>query len=119
MEEKEAQMAYEKMMSDSADKRARDTKAAVEKAEQKAELEDLLQEQKGEMKEMAAELMAVEKILSQLQIECGWFLDNFDARKAARSDEMNSLDRAKAVLNGADYSLIQVRTHSHLRKTIV
>merc|ERR1719215_1169223 len=115
MEEKEAQLAYERMMSDSADKRARDAKAAVEKAEQKAELEDLLQEQNGEKKDMAAELMAVEKLLSQLQMECAWFLDNFDARKVARVDEMDSLDRANAVLNGADYSLIQVRTHGHLR----
>jgi hypothetical protein len=68
---------------------------------------------------MVTELMAVEKFLYQLQMECRWLLDNFDARKAARADEIDSMNRAKAVLNGADYSLIQVRAHGNLRKTIV
>jgi len=37
-----------------------------------------------------------------------WLLKNFDARKAARSGEIDALGKAKAVLSGADYSLVQI-----------
>ena len=42
---------------------------------------------------------------------CGWLLSNFEARKAARAGEVESLKNAKAVLAGADYSLVQISRH--------
>merc|ERR1712194_963272 len=46
-------------------------------------------------------------ILKTLHDECDWLLKYFDARKEARAGEVEALHNAKAVLSGADYSLIQ------------
>ena len=42
-------------------------------------------------------------------------VENYDVRKAARAGEVDALKKAKAVLSGADYALVQ-RTTRHLRK---
>lgn len=34
-------------------------------------------------------------------------MENFDLRKTSRADEMDALKKAKAVLSGADFSLVQ------------
>ena len=39
----------------------------------------------------------------QLIIGCDFILANFEIRRAARTSEMESLQNAKAVLNGADF----------------
>ena len=40
----------------------------------------------------------------------------YDVRKEARSSESDALANAKAVLSGADYSLVQVKTQRFLRR---
>jgi len=42
-----------------------------------------------------------------LHKSCDFLMDNFDTRKKARTDELEALDKAKAVLSGADFSLVQ------------
>merc|ERR1719330_2174012 len=60
--------------------------------------------------------MLTAKYISSLHGECDWLLQYYEARKAARADEVDSLNRAKAVLSGADYSLLQAtRSRGHLR----
>lgn len=52
-----------------------------------------------------------------LHLACDWLLSNFDSRKAARAGEVDSLKKAKAVLSGADYSLVQkTKHHATLRR---
>jgi len=119
-EEKKAQEEYEAMMKNAAARRAQMLKSLAEKEATKADLEEKLTEQlHPENKSGHKELMAVEKYLASLHAECSWLLENFDTRKAARADEIDSLGRAKAVLSGADYSLVQVRSHGNLRKSMV
>ena len=113
--EKNAQKAYEKLMQDSAEKRATDSKALTEKTAQKSGFEEDLQEQKDSKASEAKELGATEKYLFELQGECEWLLAHFDTRKQARASEIASLGDAKAVLSGADYSLLQVRSRGNLR----
>merc|ERR1711920_761895 len=60
----------------------------------------------------ATDLMGNAKYIAALHGECDWLITYFDARREARAGEVDSLKRAKAVLSGADYSLIQ-RTRSH------
>jgi len=48
--------------------------------------------------------METEKELSGLHGECDWLLKNFDIRKEARQDELDAMQKAKAVLAGADFS---------------
>merc|ERR1711972_1070652 len=108
-EEKEAQADYETMMKESAEKRTTDTTSLTEKSETKADIEAEL-EAHGEAKASAEkELMAVLKYISSLHSECDWLLQYFDVRKEARTGEIDSLVKAKAVLSGADYSLVQTK----------
>mmetsp|Transcript_83167 Transcript_83167/g.174095 ORF Transcript_83167/g.174095 Transcript_83167/m.174095 type:complete len:741 (+) Transcript_83167:73-2295(+) len=111
-EEKEGQKDYEALMSDSAAKRAADTKALTEKSSAKAEMEGELQSHEESHAAAVSELMATEKYMQSLHAECDWLLQYFDVRKQARADEVDSLNRAKAVLNGADYSLLQEKQSS-------
>jgi chromosome segregation ATPase len=114
--EKDAQGDYEAMMSDSSEKRAADTKALTEKIATKANLKSDL-ETAGEDKDSASsELMATESYISQLHAECDWLLKYFDMRKEARDGEIESLNNAKAVLSGADFSLMQTKSRNFLRR---
>ena len=53
--------------------------------------------------------MATLKVISSLRPECDWLMKYFDVRKDARVGEMDSLIKAKAVLSGTDYSLMQAQ----------
>merc|ERR1719198_2240726 len=93
--EKDAQGDYEAMMKDSAEKRAEDSKSMTDKQGALADLETGLGQQKN---------------------ECGFILKYYDMRKEARAGEIDSLEKAVAVLNGADYSLVQLRSTKFLQK---
>merc|ERR1719484_505305 len=84
--EKNAQADYEQAMSDSASKRATDSKT----------------------------LMATLEYIQSLHAECDWLLQYFEVRKEARTGEIESLKTAKAVLSGADFSLLET-SHRSLR----
>merc|ERR1719264_2367495 len=107
--EKDAQADYETLMTDSADKRTADSKSLQEKGSTKAELEGSLEDHKGKRMDAAKELMATLKYIQSLHLECDWLLQYFDVRKEARSGEIDALGKAKAVLSGADYSLVQTK----------
>jgi len=106
-EEKNAQAAYESFMEDSAEKRAMDSKSITDKEGTKASAEEKLAKLKSSDAAKKSELMATEEYLSSMHGECDWLLKNFDLRKSARAGEIDSLKSAKAVLAGADYSLVQ------------
>merc|ERR1719277_1649746 len=95
------------MMSESAAKRAADTKSLTEKGSTKAEVESDLEAHKEGKAAAGSELMATLKYISSLHSECDWLLQYFDVRKEARAGEVDALKQAKAVLSGADYALLQ------------
>mmetsp|Transcript_85302 Transcript_85302/g.134676 ORF Transcript_85302/g.134676 Transcript_85302/m.134676 type:complete len:205 (+) Transcript_85302:1-615(+) len=105
--EKDAQKEYESMMADSASKRAEDSKMITDKSGMKAQLETELQASKESKGSATKELMATLEFQSSLHKECDWLLKYFDVRKEARASEIDALGKAKAVLSGADYSLLQ------------
>jgi len=111
VEEKENQKEYEAMMSDSATKRANDAKSIEDKEAAKAELEATRIAASEEKTAKTKEAMATAQYLSNLHGECDWLLSNFETRKEARSGEIDSLTKAKAVLSGADFSLLQIQRH--------
>jgi len=104
-DEKNAQADYEKMMSDSADKRAADSKSLTEKTGAKADTEAALQAHKDDKESTTGELMGTLETIKALHSECDWLLQYFDVRKEARAGEVESLETAKAVLSGADFSM--------------
>merc|ERR550514_2408463 len=106
-DEKNAQQDYEQTMEEAKVKRAEDSKSITEKEGVKAETEATLQQNTEAHGAETENLQATNQYLADLHSECDWLLENFDARKAARTDEIEALAKAKAVLSGADYSLIQ------------
>lgn len=108
-EEKDAQGDYEEMMEDSAAKRTADTKSLDEMDSAQADMESQLQKHKSSHKSDTKELAATKKYIASLHQDCDWLLKYFSVRKEARASEIQALDKAKAILNGADFSLVQVR----------
>jgi len=106
-EEKSAQDSYAKFMVDSAKKRAGDAALAEEKEAAKASLEAELEHMALRRGDATSETLASTKYLSTLHVECDWLIGNFDRRTEARTEEVDALKHAKAVLSGADYSFVQ------------
>merc|ERR1719480_708127 len=115
-EEQEAQKDYETMMQESAAKRTTDSKSLTGKGAAKADMEAELQAESEGKAAAGKEHMATLKYISSLHGECDWLIQYFDVRKEARAGEIDSIVKAKAVLSGADYSLVQTETHSFLRR---
>merc|ERR1712217_905596 len=115
-DEKEAQADYETMMKESASKRTADSSSLTEKTATKADVEAELEANHEEKASAEKELMATLKYISALHAECDWLLQYSDVRKEARTGEIDSLVKAKAVLSGADYSLVQTKAHNFLAK---
>merc|ERR1719422_1790631 len=103
------QEEYEVFMQDSQAKRAGDSKSIADKEATKAELEARLQKMGAEHKATSKEAYATATTLKDLHLECDWLLSAYGARKEARAGEVESLKNAKAVLSGADYSLMQMQ----------
>jgi len=114
-EEKLAQEEYEELMADSSAKRAADSKSITAKEGEKAATETALSEQEETHASTVKELMATHEYISSLHGECDWLIKYFDVRKEARTGEIDSLKKAKAVLSGADFSLVQTQSRKFLR----
>merc|ERR1719217_758685 len=102
-------------MADASAKRATDSKSITDKQGAKAETESELEANKESLKSTQTDAMETAKYIGGLHEECDWLLKYFDARKEARAGEVESLGRAKAVLSGADYSLLEARSVKFLR----
>jgi len=112
VQEKDDQAEYIVFTKEAAAKRIADSKSITDKEEDKANSEGNLQKLKDEGVAKMKEMMATEEYIGNLHAECDWLLSNFQLRKDARAGEVESLKKAKAVLSGADFSLIQVRKTS-------
>jgi len=107
-EETDAQADYETMMKESAEKRVADSKSLADKQSAKADTEKALADLGTEKKDTTGILFATLKYIQSLHTECDWLMTYFEMRKTARTGEVDSLVKAKALLSGADYSLLQM-----------
>lgn len=101
--EKTASKEYAELMADSQATRAQDTKSVVEKTTSKATLEGKLVEAKEKKSLTFEELEEIMSYIHELHSSCDFIMENFDMRKEARTNEVESLKNAKAVLAGAVY----------------
>merc|ERR1712056_40702 len=108
--EKDSQVDYETLMKDSAEKRAEVSQTLADKEGAKASLEGDLEAHKDALKEAQQDYAATLKYIHSLHTECDWLLKYYDVRKEMRASEVDALGKAKAVLNGADYSLLQTQS---------
>merc|ERR1719265_2185497 len=105
-------------MTDSTEKRAEDSKLMADKESAKANAEADLQKATDDKAATLSELMATKQYIMTLHADCDWLLQYFDQRKEARDSEIDAMGKAKAVLNGADYSLLQSKTTKNLLKHV-
>merc|ERR550532_2297543 len=115
-DEKDAQADYETLMKDSASKRTKDSKLLSEKETIKAETEADLESNTEEKTATSKELMSTMQYIQSLHNECDFLIKYFDVRKEARTSEIDAMGKAKAVLQGADYSLLQVSNAGFLHR---
>jgi len=113
-EEKNSQSDYETMMTESAEKRRSDSKSLSGKVSTLADTESELESLKESHKAAGAEMMALTKYIASLHSECDWLLQYHEIRKEARTGEIEALGKAKAVLSGADFSMLQTKARGFL-----
>merc|ERR1719161_1285138 len=102
-EEKTAQKEYAELMAESQATRAQNTKSITDKEVSKANLEGKLTTAKESKSLSAEKLMEIHSYEQDLHVSCDFIMENFDMRKEARTNEMESLKNAKAVLSGANF----------------
>jgi len=102
-EEKTAQKAYQELMTDSSASRAQNTKSITNKEAAKADLETKLVALNEAKTSTTGDLNLVNAYIGDLHARCDFILQNFDLRKEARTNEIESLKNAKAILSGATF----------------
>jgi len=103
-EEKEAQKDYEELLAEAQKTRADDVKSISDKNAAKADLEVSLTETKRTHSLKSTALAEVGQYIADLDKQCDFVIATFEERREARTNEVEGLKKAKAVLSGADYS---------------
>merc|ERR1719424_2765572 len=112
--EENSQKDYQRLMQDSADKKKKSLKSIADKDEGKAAQEAELQQSKDDKASGSKTLSTVKQSIVALHQDCDWLLQYYGVRKNARSNEIDAMGKAKDVLNGADYSLLQISSSRSL-----
>jgi len=99
--EQDAQAAYENNMKDLNKSIIEYTRAINNNVENKAKAEQTLTAAKADLKSTMRELEGLNDVINSLHKQCDFVLRNFEARQAARAQEMDALNEAKAILSGA------------------
>jgi len=103
-EEKTAQGDYEELLADAEKSKKEDSKSIMDKKSSKADLEESMGEAKRTHTLKAEALSENAAYIADLHKSCDFILANFEERRDARTNEVEGLKKAKAVLSGADYS---------------
>jgi len=101
--EKDAQGDYETFMADSKKMRAENVKIIGDKTAAKADAIGALESHDDVLVQGGKSLSGASAQLQALHSDCDWLVSNYDVRKEARADEVESLKQAKAVLSGAGF----------------
>jgi septal ring factor EnvC (AmiA/AmiB activator) len=103
-DEETSQKDYERLMSDSQASRAQNVESITDKEGAKADMDVKVEQTKQQKASQETELGNVKQYIVQLHASCDFLVENFDLRKAARANELESLANAKSVLSGADFA---------------
>merc|ERR1719269_313017 len=97
-EEETAQKDYEDLMAASQKSRTKNAESITEKESAKSEWSEKIENSTTEALAKLAEYIA------GLHASCDFLVENFETRKEARTNEIEGLKNAKAVLSGANFS---------------
>jgi len=99
--EGEAQAAYEALVADTNDSVADLTKEITSKTKAKAQAKKELSSTNGDHAEAVTELENLGKYNGDLHAECDYVMKNFGIRQESRAAEVEAMQQAKQILNGA------------------
>merc|ERR1719326_1662032 len=102
--ESEAQAAYEALVADTNESIADLTKEITSKTKARAQAKKDLSATQGDLADAVTELENLGKYNADLHGECDYVMKNFDIRQKARAKEVEALQQAKQILNGANLS---------------
>jgi len=101
--EEDAQKAYEEFVKDTNASIEEKSKDIVNKSETKAKAEADLVEAKENKEATMLELEQLSNYKAELHSSCDFVMKNFDVRQTARTEEIEALKQAKAILSGAKF----------------
>jgi len=101
--EEDAQKAYEDFVKDTNASIEEKSKDIVNKSETKAKAEADLVEAKENKEAVMLELEQLSNYKAELHSSCDFVMKNFDVRQTARTEEIEALKQAKAILSGAKF----------------
>merc|ERR1719215_1903164 len=104
--EEEAQAAYEQFVKDSNASIQEKTKSQVNKTEEKAKAEENMNQAIQDKEAALLELEQLSTYNAELHQSCDFVMKNFEIRQTARDEEIEALKQAKAILSGADLSVL-------------
>jgi len=102
--EGEAQAAYEALVADTNASIANLMKAITTKTKDRAQTKKDLFMTKSDLADAVTELENLGKYNADMHGECDYVLKNFGIRQSSRAQEIESLQQAKQILNGANLS---------------
>jgi len=100
--EMEAQGAYEQLCADTNQSQSDLAAAVVEKTSAKAKAKKDRLGAESDLSDTVDELEGLHKYEADVHAECDYVLKNFMARQQARSEEIEGLQQAKQILDGAN-----------------
>jgi hypothetical protein len=100
--ESEAQATYESFVKESNAVIAQLTTAVTAKSKAISSSEVELEQAKADLNSTDEEIASLEQFKADLHQQCDFVMKNFDVRQAARSQEIEAIQRAKSILSGAD-----------------
>jgi len=98
--EQDSQAAYETFVRDSNASIEAKQRDVTNKQETKAQAEADLNKAKEDLARVGDELASLAEYVAQVHTACDFVLKNFDVRQSSRSQEVEALRQAKAILSG-------------------
>jgi len=89
-----------------------DTKASIEadrdaislKQDETAKAEGAKADKEQEQSANGAHLVELGDMLTATHMDCDWLIKNFETRQTARAEEMDAIEKAKAILSGSKFA---------------
>merc|ERR1719359_1866048 len=103
-EEEVAQKDYEDLMAASQQSRSQNAKSITEKESAKSEWSEKIENAKTDHASTTDALAKLAEYIAGLHASCDFLVENYGARKEARTNEIEGLKNAKAVLSGANFA---------------
>jgi chromosome segregation ATPase len=103
-EEETAQKDYEDLMSASQKSRSKNAESITEKESASSEWTEKIENAKTEHASTTEALAKLAEYIAGLHASCDFLVENYGTRKEARTNEIEGLKNAKAVLSGANFA---------------